>query len=234
MQISAPIYVLKRNAKHLARKSDMALHQALDTVAQGEGYKSWSHLAASTRTNPAQTVLSQLRPGDLGLIAARPGQGKTLLGLDLAASATRLDRTGFFFTLDFHHRAVADHLATLGHGAPGAQPVIDTSDDICADHIITRLSAQPDPALVVIDYLQLLDQTRSNPGLQEQMDALHTYVTRSAAICLVISQIDRRFDLGDKPMPDLGDIRRPNPLDLSVFNKVFFLHNGTLQYHQTT
>lgn len=44
MQLSAPIYKLKRKAKLLAREIDIALHQALDKVAIEEGFQSWSHL----------------------------------------------------------------------------------------------------------------------------------------------------------------------------------------------
>jgi len=36
------------------------------------------------------------------LIGARPGHGKTLLGLELAALAELIDRTGYFFTLDYN------------------------------------------------------------------------------------------------------------------------------------
>ena len=32
--------------------------------------------------------------------------------------------------------------------------------------------------------------------------------------------------------PDFSDVRLPNPLDLSVFRKLFFLHNGKVQIDQ--
>ncbi len=233
MQLSAPIHVLKRKAKVMARDSGLALHQALDRVAVAEGYRSWSHLSASTSTQeqPGGAVLARLRPGELCLIGARPGQGKTLLGLELALRASQLGRRGFFFTLDYHARDVADRLRSIGPdvASAGDALVIDTSDDVSADHIVRRLRVNEQPALVVVDYLQLLDQKRTNPDLQTQMAVLRDFADETGAICVVISQIDRSFDLSDRPMPDVSDIRLPNPLDLSVFDRFFFLHGGRVR-----
>ena len=235
MHISAPIYRLKRRAKLLARGSGGPLHEALDQVAEEEGFQSWSHLAASlAHDSPAQIILSQLSPGDLVLLGARPGHGKTVLALELAANAVRLDRRGYFFTLDYHQRDVADRLTDLGIDLAAAQGelVVDTSDEISAGYIINRTKNETAPTVIVIDYLQLLDQKRTNPGLDGQIKDLRRYVAATGAICVVISQIDRSFDLGGKSMPDLSDIRLPNPLDLSAFNKVFFLHNGQIRMEQ--
>ncbi|MEM0921612.1 MAG: DNA helicase [Pseudomonadota bacterium] len=232
MQLSAPIYVLKRKAKLLAREVDIPLHQALDQVAIKEGFQSWSHLVSSSAIErPAQDVLSQLEPGDLLLIAARPGQGKTLLGLELAATASRLGRKGYFFTLDYHERDVSDRLSTIGIDQDSIDEtmVIDTSDDVSADHIIDRLKTEKAPVLIVIDYVQLLDQKRSNPSLDDQLKSLRRHVIDSGAICALISQIDRSFDLSGKPMPEISDLRLPNPINVSVFSKLLFLHEGNIQ-----
>ena len=233
MQFSAPIYVLKRKAKLLAREADVPLHQALDELATQEGYRSWSHLASSPENvSPVREILGLLEPGDLCLVAARPGQGKTLLGLELAAKASRIGRQGYFFTLDFHEQDVADRLMSLGidPNSTDSEVVIDTSDDVSADYVIDRLSTANTPALIVLDYLQLLDQKRKNPSLSDQMASLQRFVDDTGAICVVVSQIDRAFDLGGKSMPDASDVRLPNPLDLSVFSKFFFLHQGKFQF----
>lgn len=235
MQLSAPIYALKRRAKLLARQTGCALHQALDKVALDEGFQSWSHLASSAaHESPAEELLSQLEAGDLILIGARPGQGKTLLGLELASKAARVGRRGYFFTLDYHERDIADRFASMGIDLPATKAplVLDTSDEVSADYITHRLKAESEPALIVVDYLQLLDQKRSNPSLEDQMRSLREYVIAEGAICAVISQIDRSFDLGGKSMPDLSDVRLPNPLDLSVFSKCFFLHEGRIRFDQ--
>ncbi|MEM7074694.1 MAG: DNA helicase, partial [Pseudomonadota bacterium] len=161
-------------------------------------------------------------------------QGKTRVGLTLAAQASCLERKGYFFTLEYHAGDVVDLLTDVGVDPRSAKSavVVDTSDDISADYIIRRLSAETAPALIVVDYLQLLDQKRSHPSLDDQMRSLRHYVNETGAICALISQIDRAFDLGGKPMPGVSDIRLPNPLDLSVFNKFFFLHNGKIRLHK--
>ena len=46
MKLSAPIYQLKRRAKLLSRTDTIPLHQALDRIAQEEGFTAWSLLAS--------------------------------------------------------------------------------------------------------------------------------------------------------------------------------------------
>jgi replicative DNA helicase len=232
MQISAPIYVLKRRAKQMARRGSMALHLALDRVAVSEGFKSWSHLAAACAiTSPAVEVLRQVKSGDMILIGARPGQGKTLLGLELASRAAEIGRRGYVFTLEYNERDVTEQLSAMGVGK-GASFLLDTSDQVSADYIIHRLGDVQHSAVIVVDYLQLLDQRRSNPALIDQMVALRQFVRDRGHVCAMISQIDRAFDLSGRAMPGVADIRKPNPLDLSVFDRFCFLNNGELRFDQ--
>lgn len=46
MRLTAPVHRLKHRAKRLARLHDIPLHTALDRIAAGEGFGSWSLLAA--------------------------------------------------------------------------------------------------------------------------------------------------------------------------------------------
>ena len=228
MRLSAPIYKLKRDAKSLARSASIPLHQALDRVAASEGFQSWSHLSSTLRhARPAARVLDASRPGEMLLLAARPGHGKTRLGLEMATLATG-DGGGAFFTLDFTERDVAFHLETLGlAGAEGL--VIDTSDEICADYIIDRLDYAPGASLAVVDYLQLLDQRRTTPDLAAQLRRLKRHAARTGTRFAMIAQIDRAFDLSGRAMPTLSDLRLPNPVDLSLFDWACFLHEGEIQ-----
>lgn len=232
MRLSSPIYKLKRQAKLLARDTDIRLHEALNQTATKEGFKDWSHLASNySKATPAMEIMRQMSSGDMVLIGARPGHGKTLLGLELAALAEKINRTGYFFTLDYNETDVWDQFEKLGFDPNGFNRpvVVDTSDNICAAHIIERLSSMADDALVVVDYLQLLDQRRSNPPLDEQVCALKKFATQRGAIIIMISQIDRTFELSSSGMPNIDDIRLPNPVDLTRFDKRCFLHNGEVQ-----
>lgn len=232
MRLSAPIYRLKRDAKRLARQKSIPLHEALDRIAAAEGFQSWSHLAAEApEPQPAMSILKALDDGDVVLLGARPGHGKTLLGLELAAGAEKIGRTGYFFTLDYLEQDVDARFRDLGiERSAGAQAVkVDASDEISAGYIVERLKPVAGKALIVVDYLQLLDQQRTKPGLEDQVRTLKAFARASGAIVTMISQIDRTFDRSARAMPGLADVRLPNPLDLSLFDKACFLHEGEIR-----
>ncbi len=59
MQPSAPVHHLKRRARLLSRKESIPLHLALDRIAAGEGFCSWSLLAARvSAATPAQKLFA--------------------------------------------------------------------------------------------------------------------------------------------------------------------------------
>lgn len=231
MKLTAPIYKLKRQARTMSRERGIPLNEALDAIARKSGFRSWSHLAFAARSDPASRILRDLRGGDMLLLGARPGHGKTLLALELAVAAARTGRRSFFFTLEYTEADVRERLAALGLGAgDGETPlVIDTSDAICAAHVVARLRAEARPAFAVIDYLQLLDQKRSTPELGAQLAVLGAHARAAGAIIVLISQIDRAFERDDRRMPGLADVRLPNPADLKLFSRTCFLHEGELE-----
>lgn len=234
MRLSTPIYVLKRQAKTLARQHGIALHAALDQIAASSGYRNWSHLAFSSAHRPADSILRELHSGDMVLLGARPGQGKTLLGLELACVAAQSGLRSFFFTLDFNKNDVLERLQTMrvDPKVEGRPLVIDTSDEICADHIIDRLGEQGADAFVVIDYLQILDQKRANPAVGAQVLRLRSYARASGAIMIAISQIDRKFVSERGNLPQLSDVRLPNPVDLALFDGTCFINEGEIKFER--
>ncbi|HWA69875.1 MAG TPA: DNA helicase [Rhizomicrobium sp.] len=233
MKLSAPVYRLRRNAKLLSREKKMPLVRALDEIARQEGYKSWSLLAARLSAEPpAAKLFSRLIPGDLLLVGARPGHGKTLLGLELAMEAIKAGSPGKFFSLEFGTRDVQDCLHAIGvdHRSLEDGFEFDSSDAISADYLIPALASAPIGTLVVIDYLQLLDQNRDRPALLAQVQALKSFASQRGLILVFLSQIGRSYDPAEKPCPGLGDVRLPNPMDLTLFNKACFLHNGAIDF----
>jgi replicative DNA helicase len=232
MKLSAPVYSLKRQAKNLSREKKIPLHAALNLVAQDEGYQSWGLLAARVSAeSPADKLLSMLRPGELVLLGARPGQGKTLIGLDLAIKSAQEGSSGWFFTLELNTSDLLSYMQTLGHSrsSVGDDFKFDNSDEICATYMIEQLSAAKSGAVVVIDYLQILDQKREHPPIALQVQSIKEFARNRGLIFVFISQIDRSFDTRLQPLPSLADVRLPNPLDLTQFDKACFLNKGTIQ-----
>ncbi len=233
MKLSAPIPMLKRKARLLARTGHVPLHQALDRIAAEEGFGAWSLLAAtSAATRPAGKLFARLAPGDMVLLGARPGQGKTLMGLELAVEAMKSGQRSTFFTLEYTEKEVLDRFRAIGvdRAQFGALFELDSSDAINAEHIARRMATAPRGTVVVVDYLQLLDQKRDNPELMEQVRTLKALARDKGLIVVMISQIDRSYDPSTKAVPDLGDVRLPNPLDLRLFDKACFLANGEARF----
>ncbi|MGY2049226.1 DNA helicase [Methylobacterium sp. JK268] len=243
MLLSAPIHGLKRTAKRLSRRDGIPLHDALDRVARREGFARWSLLVARFAAEmeaeataplpvPADGLLARLDPGDLLLVGARPGHGKTRLSLALAVEAVKAGRQAAFFTLVDNERQVRDRLAAIG-----AEPdpvsdrlMLDCSDAVSAGYIAATLPEAGRGDVVVVDYLQVLDQRRENPDLASQLAALKSLARDRGLIVTVISQIDRRYNPAQKPCPDLDDVRLPNPADLRLFDKTCFLQGGTVRF----
>ncbi len=108
------------------------------------------------------------------------------------------------------------------------EEVLDTSADICADYLIER----PRQVRTVRDFLQLLDQRRQNPQLGDQIRALKAHAVSRNAVIVALSQISRAFDAQAGVLPGLSDVRLPNPLDLGLFAKACFLHEGECRLDQ--
>jgi replicative DNA helicase len=232
MKLSAPIFQLKRRAKLMARNGKTPLNEALDQIAREEGFARWSALSSRTTVGSlSETILSRLEDGDLLLMAGRPGHGKTTLGLQLLLDAAQDDRKAVLFTLELTEEQARAQIRSLEKDPLGVGDTLEivTSDEISADFIIRHLSASRRGTVAVIDYLQILDQQRSKPALSEQILALGDFARKTGVVFGFISQIDRWFDSESKRLPDIQDIRLPNLIDLGLFTKACFLHNGEAQ-----
>lgn len=233
MKLSAPVYRLKRKAKLLSREENIPLHEALDRIAAREGFSGWSLLSARlAESMPASELFARLSPGDLVLLGARPGHGKTLISLELAVEAMKSGHRSAFFTLEYTERDVLDRFRMIGADWERYKALFefDTSEAISADYIAGRLSSAARGTLVVIDYLQILDQRRDKPDLMTQVRTLKAFAQERGVVIVFISQIDRSYDPAAKPCPDMTDIRLPNPLDLGLFDKACFVNNGAIEF----
>ncbi len=237
MKLSTPIYQLKRQAKQLSREKNIPLNQALNTIAKQEGIKSWSLLAAMyAKRGLAAEILANLKPKDLVLLGARPGHGKTLMGFELIIESIKTGNHAKFYSLEYTKKEVIERFTALGVDINENNEILtfDTSNEISADYIIKKLKTATSGTIVVIDYLQLLDQNREKPILNTQISTLKTFAETTGLIIIMLSQIDRSYDPTTKLLPNIADVRLPNPLDLKLFNKTIFLNNEKVNLQAVT
>jgi replicative DNA helicase len=231
MLLSAPIYRLKRRAKSLAREAKIPLHEAQDRIAREEGFRTWSALSARVAMRAASnSLLPSLVEGDMILLGARPGQGKTMLGLQLLINAAREGRRAVLFTLEYTEREAMDRIQALD--GMDHTPEIITSEDISAGFIVRHLAGSPRGTVAVIDYLQILDQQRAKPALAEQVQSLSRFARDTGTIFAFISQIDRSFDAAFSVLPGIADVRLPNAVPSDMFSKACFLHAGQMRLQE--
>ncbi len=233
MKLSAPVYRLRRMARNLARREDISLSRALDRVANAEGFGSWNLLASFHReTAPSARLLDLLQPGELLLLAARPGHGKTRLGLELLDRASHQGLRSVFFSSEFSEGDLADVFPAVRKTGPDRHSIETVlTDELSASTVTASLAGDRDGPIAVVDYLQVLDQRRATPELSDQIHALKALAVNTRARLVILSQVHRSYDPRQKTLPDWTDIRLPNPVDLSQFDKGCFLNNGKLAVH---
>ena len=230
MSLSASIPVLKSKARKLRRTEGIRLCEALDRVAVAEGYRTWSLLVARACAPKGGDLLERLDAGDLVLLGARPGHGKTLCALRLLVSSLRRCQQGWFFSLQNDAPNIDAMFEHLGENrSTYGTFVFEHSDEICARHIIEKIQNAGKKAIVVVDHLQLLDQRRKAPELQQQVTDLNAFAKLAGCILVLISQIRSGFDEKSHRLPAVEDVRLLDVLDLGIFDKFVFLQDGQLQ-----
>lgn len=229
MKLSAPIFRLKRQAKVLSRDEGIPLHEAQDRIARAEGFQRWSHLAAQhDAASPAADLLGKLEPGELVLLAGKREHGKTTLAFGLIAEALAAERSVGYFSLDENDVDIEQRLEAAGVTS-SERFSSETSDAITASLIVERHRGADAGTLIVIDYLQILDQQRHKPPVADQIETLQRFCAETGAIVVALCQIDRSFDTSGATHPGPEHVRMPNPIDLTRFAKACFIHDGEIR-----
>lgn len=229
MKLSAPIHVLKAQAQQLKKEKGITNTEALDLIAKREGFNSWSLMQSKKDEmfpKSYDEILDFFNPGDIVLIGARPSKGKTIftIGLLVQAIQKKIARN-YCFSLSEIHKDIAGRIAVYDETIGEKDVDLDYSNDINADYIIEKTSKTISKnSLIVIDYLQMLDEKRSNPPLQVQVEKLKNYAKEKECVVVFISQLKRELENRNDKKPLMSDVRLPNPLELKFFNKILMLH----------
>lgn len=241
MKLSAPIHVLKSQAQLLRKEKAITLTSALDLIAKREGYNSWSLLQSKKEEmfpTSYDEILDFFNPGDIVLVGARPGKGKTMFTIGLFVQAIQKKLApNYIFSLSEIPKDIAGRMGIYDESMIKNNDYIgyvglDYSNEISADHIIEKTKYTiSKKSVIVVDYLQLLDEKRSNPTLQEQVLKLKNYAKEKESIVIFISQLNRELEYRDDKKPVMDDIRLPNPLELKFFNKIILLHKDESNPH---
>ncbi|SDU28369.1 DNA helicase [Stappia sp. ES.058] len=231
MRLTAPIYRLKRRARLHARETGISLNAALDHVAREEGHARWSLLAAqAARHAPARRLLARLSPGDTLLLAARPGQGKTALALDLLQEAAVRGRMAVFFSLFYAPWEAAGLLTPRGaQNAVGGTVCIETPDALEASLVGERMAGAASGSLAVIDYLQLLARDEGREANAREVAAFGALARERGLVIVFLSQVARGFDPALSPVPGVDDLAAPWPGRPDAFSRTCFLHEGEMR-----
>lgn len=102
-------------------------------------------------------LLGGLAPGELGLIQANPGIGKTLTSINMAFAAAITGHTVWFVTLDEMGRDIATRMDMKLFTYNGKKEwsrnihIIDFSDGAKTADLLTLLETQDTPSLIIVD-----------------------------------------------------------------------------------
>ena len=190
---------------------------------------------------PALDRVLRYHPGHYGLIAARPGMGKTQLALTLAQGIARRHGPVLFVSVEMGAESLGDRVyssSTSGRESVEAREARAREDwkdlNLWFDHDSKSLAevlsavriAQAQHGIVafVVDYLQKLQLPRRDSREQEianASEALSSLCSRSGLLGLVLSQLNRGVDGRKDRRPIPSDLRESGALEQDADSILF-------------
>jgi len=189
--------------------------------------------------------LAGLQPANLVVIAARPSMGKTALALNIAENVAERGGTVAVFTLEMSREEVVQRLLSSMAGVDSHRlrtgqltpdlwnrvvretsrlyqmPIyVDDSPDLTVTSIrakCRRLARKQGLALVVVDYLQLMQGPGSSETRQQEIAdisrSLKNLARELRIPIIAVSQLNRALEQRENKRPRLGDLRESGAIE---------------------
>lgn len=182
-----------------------------------------------------------LKPGGLYIGAGRPAQGKSVLGITIAANVARRGTPALLATLEMSETEVLDRMlagaaridsmkiqrgqlteaehnrVSTAAGEIGGWPfrILDTPDATVAQ--IRAEARRHRSGLVVVDYLGLVRATGKHGNRQEEVASvargLKVLARAVEAPVLALCQLNRGLELRSEKRPQLADLRESGEIE---------------------
>lgn len=229
-----------------------SLAEALaDMMAYAERQSTGEVIPVDTGLRDVDAILDGLMPGDLTVIGARPGIGKTSLASGIALHNARQGRPVGFFQMEMHGRQMAARALSGAMGVP-VKPILrgrlrydeweaatkaqaalaklpvflDARAGVPLDQFIPRarrMKRQHGIALLIVDYLGLIRV----PGVSSyervtQVSQVMKELARDLDIHVIaLHQLNRAVEGRDTKRPTLSDLRDSGSVEQDADNVVF-------------
>lgn len=194
-----------------------------------------------------------LHGGELDVIAARPGQGKTVIALNITATMLRAGLRVLFFSLEMQARELIGRLASNMTGTfyrniqtadldqeqwanltnfvthvRDSGLFVDDDGDVTIADIRARARSQAAKTgvdLVIVDYLQLVNGTGENETIKVGNVSRGLKAMAKELDCPVIAlaQLNRGIEQRTDSKPRLSDLRQSGQIEQDA-DAVMFLH----------
>jgi replicative DNA helicase len=233
----------------------------IESVAEHEGYIT----GVPTGFKNFDRLTTGLQPSDLIIIAGRPSMGKTALALNIGYNAAELTKKGVaVFSLEmskmqlgmrllgFDAQIDARKLRTGFLGDKEWAGLTDSADRLSALPIFVddtsalsvlemrarcrRLIKKHELALVIVDYLQLIQGRRSAESRQLEISEISGLLKALAkdlnVPVMALSQLNRKVEDRPNKRPQLADLRESGAIEQDA-DVIAFIYRDEL-YHPTS
>jgi replicative DNA helicase len=207
---------------------EQLLHGTLDEI-ESIGNRGGVMTGVPTGFVDLDALLNGLHPGQLIVVAARPGVGKSTLGLDFARSCSiKHQLASVIFSLEMSKSEITMRLLSAEWqrmvrrmGEIASAPLfIDDSPNMTMMEIrakARRLKQRHELRLIVVDYLQLMSSPKRTESRQQEVSELSRglkLLAKELEVPVVaLSQLNRSPEQRTDKKPMLSDLRESGSLE---------------------